>query len=181
LNYHYTGLSSFALRRSETSIGGLAADAGWFALDDAHRTVSFWGGVQAPTGSVADLTGDGAWDLALWAHHALRFAHWQLGSELGLMQPCGDELFAGHAHRTSAFGRMALSRSLGEAWSLRAQLDGQTRRVGDSHLRLTGPSLQLSLGATRRLWRQWRMELGFVEDAAVNTAPDITFFLGIRN
>jgi hypothetical protein len=181
LNYRYTGLSTIDLRRSETSIGGIAADAGRFALDDAHRTVSFWGGVQAPTGSVADLTGDGAWDLALWAHHALRFAHWQLGTELGLMQPCGDELFAGHAHRTSAFGRMALSRTLGEAWSLRLQLDGQTRRVGDSNLRLTGPSLQLTLGAMRRLFGRWHIEMGLAEDAAVNTAPDITFFLGIRN
>jgi hypothetical protein len=181
LHYHYTGLSAIDLNRSETSLGGIAADAGWFAMDDAHRTVSLWVGVQAPTGSVADLTGDGAWDVALWAHHAVRFAHWQLGTELGLTQPCGDELFAGHAHRTSAFGRMALSRTVGEAWTLRAQLDGQTRRVGDSQLRLTGPSLQLMLGATRRLFGQWRIEMGFAEDAAVNTAPDITFFLGIRN
>jgi hypothetical protein len=181
LDYTYSGLSHLVLNRDATSLGDISADLGWFARDDARHTLSFWGGVKAPTGSLADLTSDGAWDGALWAHYAVRLSRWQVGAEVGLAQPFGDELFAGHAHQTSAFGRAALTRSLGDSWSLRAQLDGQTRRVADSGLRLTGPSLQLSVGATRRLWRQWRIEMGFAEDAAVNTAPDITFFLGIRN
>jgi hypothetical protein len=33
----------------------------------------------------------------------------------------------------------------------------------------------------RRLKGRWHLEFGFVEDAAVNTAPDITFFVGVRN
>ncbi len=79
------------------------------------------------------------------------------------------------------FARFAATRALGSsAWSLRAQLDGQTARVEDSNLRFLGPSLQLTVGATRRLGEAWRIEFGFAEDAAVNTAPDITFFLGIR-
>jgi hypothetical protein len=69
---------------------------------------------------------------------------------------------------------------LGSAWSLRAQLDGQTGRVEDSNIRFLGPSLQLSVGALCRVGAHWRLEFGFAEDAAVNTAPDITFFLGIR-
>jgi hypothetical protein len=28
---------------------------------------------------------------------------------------------------------------------------------------------------------RWRIDMGFAEDAAVNTAPDITFFLGIHD
>jgi hypothetical protein len=43
-----------------------------------------------------------------------------------------------------------------------------------------GPSLELTIGAVRRLGERWRLEFGFAEDAAVNTAPDITFFFGIR-
>ena len=181
LDYSYTGLSHLVLNHDATSLGDIAGDLGWFARDDARHTLSFWAGVKAPTGSIADLTSDGAWDGALWAHYALHLSRWQVGAEMGLAQPFGDELFAGHAHQTSAFGRVALTRDLGDSWALRAQLDGQTRRVDDSRLRLTGPSLQLSAGATRRVWRRWRIEMGFAEDAAVNTAPDITFFLGIRN
>jgi hypothetical protein len=79
------------------------------------------------------------------------------------------------------FARFAVTRDLGPVWSLRAQLDGQSGRVAGSDLRFLGPSLQLTLGAVRRLGNRWRIQMGFAEDAAVNTAPDITFFLGIRD
>jgi Protein of unknown function (DUF3187) len=179
--YSYSGQGSIDIRHSQTGIGDFAAELGWFAIDDAHRTVSLWSGLEAPTGSVSKLTSDGAWDGAVWAHGALRLSHWQLAAELGLTQPFGDEIFAGHAHRTSAFARLAATRSLGAAWSVRAQLDAQSGHVEDSDSRLLGPSLQLSLGMVRRLHGRWRLEMGFVEDAAVNTAPDITFFVGVRN
>jgi Protein of unknown function (DUF3187) len=181
LVYSFSGKgSSVDLTQPHTSIGDISGELGFYPIDDAHRTISLWGGLEAPTGSVADLTGDGAWDGALWAHGAWRWPKWQLAAELGLAQPFGDEIFAGAAHRTSLFARFAATRALGSEWSLRAQLDGQTGRVEDSNLRFLGPSLQLTVGATRRFGRSWRIEFGFAEDAAVNTAPDITFFLGIR-
>jgi hypothetical protein len=181
LNYSYAGQGTLNLQHAQTHIGDLAGEVGWYAADDAHRSVSLWGGVEAPTGSVAGLTSDGAWDAALWAHGAWRWTHWQLAGELGVTQPFGDQLFAGSGHRTAGFGRVALTRSLGSAWSLRAQLDGQTGHVEDSDSRFLGRSLQLSLGMVRRLKGRWHLDFGFIEDAAVNTAPDITFFLGIRN
>jgi hypothetical protein len=181
IDYSYTGQGTIDLARSQTSIGDLAADLGWYAFDDAHRTISLWGGLKAPTGSVADLTSDGAWDAALWAHAAWRWSRWQLAGEAGVTQPFGDELFAGAAHRSSVFARGAATREVGSAWSLRVQLDGATRRVEGSDLRFLGPSLQLTVGAARRLYGRWRVEMGFAEDAAVNTAPDITFFLGIHD
>jgi hypothetical protein len=171
---------SVLLDHPQTSVGDLSADAGWYAADDAARTVSFWAGVKAPTGSAARLTGDGAWDAAAWAHWAQRFARWQLAAEAGVLQPFGDEIFAGEAHRSAAFARFAATRSLDEAWSLRAQLDGQSRRV-DGDLRFLGQSLQLTLGATRRLRGRWRLEMGFSEDAAVNTAPDVGFFIAVHD
>ena len=180
LVYSYSGRGSVDLTREQTSLGDISGELGWYPIDDAHRTLSFWGGLQAPTGSVSKLTGDGAWDGAAWAHGALRWPQWQLGAEFGVAQPFGDEIFAGAAHRTSLFARFAATRSLGQAWALRAQLDGQTGRVEDSSLRFLGPSLELTVGAVRRLGAHWRLEFGFAEDAAVNTAPDITFFFGIR-
>jgi hypothetical protein len=178
--YSYAGRGNVDITQSQTGIGDISGELGWYPIDDAHRTVSFWGGLEAPTGSVSKLTGDGAWDGAVWAHGALRWPKWQLAAELGLAQPFGDEIFAGNAHKTSVFARLAATRALGALWSLRAQLDGQSGRVEDSHIRLLGPSLELTIGAVRRLGEHWRLEFGFAEDAAVNTAPDITFFLGIR-
>jgi len=180
LVYSYSGKSNIDLTQPHTSIGDISGEVGFYPIDDAHRTVSLWAGLTAPTGSVADLSGDGAWNGAVWAHGAWRTPGWQLAAEFGVAQPFGDEIFAGAAHRTSLFARFAASRALGPEWSLRAQLDGQTGRVEDSDIRFLGPSLQLTVGAIRRLGRKWRIEFGFAEDVAVNTAPDITFFLGFR-
>jgi hypothetical protein len=180
LVYSYSGRGSVDLTQQQTSVGDISGEFGWYPIDDAHRTLSLWGGLEAPTGSVSKLTGDGAWDGAAWAHGALRWPQWQLAAEVGVAQPFGDEIFAGAAHRTSLFARFAATRALSAAWSLRAQLDGQTARVEDSSLRFLGPSLQLTVGAVRRLGARWRIEFGFAEDAAVNTAPDITFFFGVR-
>jgi hypothetical protein len=178
--YAYSGLANVDITRPQTGIGDISGELGWYAIDDAQRTVSLWGGLKAPTGSVSKLDSDGAWDGAVWAHGALRWPKWQLAAEVGFAQPFGDEIFAGHAHQTSIFARFAATRALGSAWSLRAQLEGQTRRVADSEIRLLGPSLALSVGAVRRLGARWHLEFGFAEDAAVNTGPDITFFFGIR-
>jgi hypothetical protein len=181
LDYFYSGVSNIDLEHSRTSLGDISADVGWYAWDDARRTASLWAGLKAPTGTVAGLTSDGAWDGALWLHGAARGPRWQFAAELGVAQPFGDELFAGTAHRDSVFARFAATRAVGAAWSLRAQLDGQTGHVAGSELRFLGPSLQLTLGAARRLSGRWHLEMGFAEDIAVNTAPDITFFVGIRD
>ncbi len=181
LVYFYSGNTRIDMEESRTGIGDISAEAGWYAADSTTCTVSLWGGLKAPTGSKLKLTGDGAWDAALWAHAARRWPAWRLALELGLVQPTGDEIFAGSAHLTSAFMRVAATRDLGAVWSLRAQLDGQTRRVAGTELRFLGPSAQFTVGVARQLARGWRLQLGFAEDAAVNTAPDITFFLGIHD
>jgi hypothetical protein len=181
IDYFYKGNTSIHLNHPQTSLGDIAADLGWYAMNDARRTLSLWAGLKAPTGTVSELTSNGAWDGAMWLHAAARGPTWQLAAELGVAQPFGDEIFAGYAHRSSAFARLAATRAVAAAWSLRAQLDAQTGHVAGSNLRFLGPSLQLTLGAAHRLRGRWHVEMGFAEDVAVNTAPDITFFLGIRD
>ncbi len=179
LRYAYSGQGHIALNHSQTSVGGVTAEVGWYADDDA-RTVSIWCGLQAPTGQVSNLTGDGAWDAALWAHWAARRASWQFAAEIGVARPFRDELFGGRAQRASLFGRSSLTRTLNARWSIRAQLEAQTRRVTDSELRFLGPSVVLNAGLVYRLANHWRIEMGLSEDAAVNTAPDIGFFIGLQ-
>jgi hypothetical protein len=180
IDYYYSGASTL-VNRSANGIGDAAADVGWYPLDDAARTLSFWAGLKAPTGSRASFASDGAWDGAVWTNFALGLGRWRLAAELGVLQPFGDELFGGAAHRTAGFARLAASRAMGNRWTLRAQIDAESSRVADTQLRFIGRSLQLSLGADARLYRRWRLQMGFSEDAAVNTAPDVTFFLGIHD
>jgi hypothetical protein len=180
IEYYYSGASAY-LDRSANGIGDAAADVGWYPVEDAARTLSLWAGLKAPTGSRASFASDGAWDGAAWANAAWGFGRWRVAAELGVLQPFGDELFEGRAHRTAGFARLAASRSLGTRWTLRAQIDAQSSRVADTELRFIGRSLQLSVGADARVYRRWRLQMGVSEDAAVNTAPDITFFLGIHD
>lgn len=180
LAYSYSGLAAVNVGRSHTSLGDAAAELGWFLRDDATQSLSFWAGFEAPTGKASDATGNGAWDASLWVHAALRGARWRLGGEAGLLRPFGDDLFAAAARRTAVFGRTAVSWTPSPAWSLRLQLEAQSARLNDTQIRFLGPSVVLSAGAQVRLGRQWSAQLGFSEDAAADTAPDVTFFLGLR-
>ena len=151
VRYFYAGKTLLDVNGSHSSVGDVSIDTGWYWFDDTAHTVSFWGGLEAPTGSVSRLSSDGAWDAAAWAHFAQRWSHWQLAGEFGVAQPLGDDTYGGAAHRISTFARGAVTRDLTAAWSVRAQLDGQTGRVRGSELRFLGPSLQLTLGAVRRV------------------------------
>jgi len=186
LSYAYSGNPSFPdnsllLNRPQTSIGDLAAELGWFAHDDASHTLSLWGGIEAPTGQAANLTGNGAWDASIWAHAAKRYSRWHFAAELGAVQAFGDQLFGGAARRPSVFARGAATWIAGPTWSWRLQLEAQSARVKDTQLRFLGPAIVLSAGADVRLSGRWRLQCGFTEDAAVNTAPDVTFFIGVRH
>ena len=81
--YSYSGRGVIDLTEPQTSLGDISGELGWYPIDDAHRTLSVWGGLAAPTGSVAKLTGDGAWDGAVWAHGALRWPTMAAGGGAG--------------------------------------------------------------------------------------------------
>ena len=181
LDYFYSGLSAVNVNRSQTGLGDASAELGWYALEDASRVLSVWGGLEAPTGKASTLTGDGAWDAGLWIHASLNGKRWQLGGEAGVLRPFGDDVFAGAARRASMFGRAAVSWRARPDWSLRLQLEAQSARLKNTELRFLGPSLLMSAGVEYRLNRRWTAHLGFSEDAAVNTAPDVTFFFGLRS
>ena len=185
LSYSYAGNAAapanlVSLHRSHTDIGDVAGELGWYAVDDDSHCVSLWGGVEAPTGKASQLTGDGAWDASLWLHGVTRYRRFRFGGEAGVVQAFGDAVFGGAARRASVFGRGAVTWVAGSHWSWRAQLEAQSARIKDTRLRFLGPSVVLSAGAEVKLSDRWQLQAGFSEDVAVNTAPDVAFFLGLR-
>ncbi|MFO1465098.1 MAG: DUF3187 family protein [Steroidobacteraceae bacterium] len=178
--YRYQGRQQVSLTRSHEGLGDVAAEAGWYWRQDARSSVALWAGLEAPTGSARAFTGNGAWDAALWLHADWRAGRWRLGAEVGLLRPFGDELFGGQARRLSAFGRTAVAWAVSSRWQLQAQLEAQSARLHDTGIRFLGPAAIGSLGLSHRLARRWVVQLGFSEDIAVNTAPDVTFLLSLR-
>ena len=89
LDYAYldrSGTPGPRLAQSHSGIGDAAAELGWYAIDTPAHTLSVWAGVEAPTGSAGQLSGDGAWDAALWLQTGWRGRRWDLGGEAGLLR-----------------------------------------------------------------------------------------------
>lgn len=64
---------------------------------------------------------------------------------------------------------------LTERWSLLAQIDSHAA-IADGEIDAVGSmAAMLSLGARYRFTPQWTVDLSFIEDIAVETAPDVTF------
>jgi hypothetical protein len=179
LRYSYSrgGASIISRTQPATGLGDIDFEAAWIPALNGAMQVSIWAGVEAPTGSASKQTGNGAWDAALWVNAAWVHSRWHLAGEAGYARPFGDDLFAGAAERGTVFGRFAATWTANQRWALRAQLDGHGGRVANTELRFLGPSLIASLGATITTSHGHLVEIGFAEDAAANTAPDVSFFV----
>ena len=64
--------------------------------------------------------------------------------------------------------------------SFKLQLDGHTAFYKSDLDQLGSHSLQLTMGGTAKLSRDWLLDIGVVEDIAVSTAPDVVFHIGLR-
>jgi Protein of unknown function (DUF3187) len=183
LRYFYSrgGAPIMSRVQPATGLGDIDLEAGWAPAMNGTWQLSIWTGLEAPTGSASKQTGNGAWDAALWVNAAWSHARWHLAAEIGVARPFGDDLFAGDATRGTAFQRIAATWSANERWSLRAQLDAHSSRVAHTELRFLERSLAAALGAALTTKHGHVVEFGFAEDAAVNTAPDVSFFVSWRD
>jgi Protein of unknown function (DUF3187) len=181
-NYAYVraGGAAIHLDHGASGLADIDLELGSKPLVAGAWDWTLWGGLEAPTGNEQALMGNGAWDGAIWFAGGRRGESWAFALNAGLLRPFGDRLFAGDAERLSYFGRAAATRRLTDRWSVRAQLEGGGSRLDRSQLRFLGPSLQFALGLLRQGPRGSTVEFGFVEDAAADTAPDVSFFLSWR-
>lgn len=139
--------------------------------------------LEAPTGNPDHLLGSGGWDTAVWLAGsgrepaALGPARWHLAA--GALYMSDSEILPERHRRWAAFGRAAGGWAPLSRLTLRAQIDGHTGLYRSPLTQLGEPALELRIGGTIRLWRGYRLDLGVSEDIAVETAPDITFHVGI--
>ncbi|MFV8818073.1 DUF3187 family protein [Haliea sp. E17] len=99
----------------------------------------------------------------------------------------GGYLYAGNSamieriqQRDLWFAGLGLEWRLAPAWALLGQLDSHAA-VADSEIPALGDdSVMLSGGVRWRPAPDWALEFSVVEDIRVETAPDVTFQLGLR-
>ncbi len=183
LDYRYRGEGEFALLDDASGIGdtSLALSYRFYSDDGASAAAAF--GYKFATGDEDEFLGSGADDA--WV--ALRFSGDHLSDlplrwhgQLGYLRAGSSDLIGPAQERNLWFAGLALDWILGERWSLLGQVDVHAAPMSSDITSLGEEAILLTLGARWRFARQWSLDLNFVEDAEVETAPDVTFQASLR-
>lgn len=137
--------------------------------------------LKLPTGSSQQLTGSGATAFATSLHASRNLGDsltWHVSG--GLLISGNGDVLRGQRENLLGIGSTTLAWRVSGNWVLKAQLDGHTAAYHDTGSPLDRGSLQLSLAAAFSMSRDWSLEVGFSEDVAVETAPDIVFHGGVQ-
>lgn len=168
--------TGFRLDNAGGGIGDLQLSAGRRLGENvALRTT-----VKLPTGDSDRLTGSGASALATSLHVGGRLGSaltWQASG--GLLITGNGDVLPEQRENLLGFGSGTLAWQVAGDWVLKAQLDGHTAAYKDTGEPLDRASLQLSIAVEFKMLPEWALEVGFSEDIAVETAPDIVFLAGI--
>ena len=175
IEYIVDGVTEYSQTDSSDGIGDIALQIGYFQAETGYFV-----GIELPTGSESDYSGNEAIDTALWM-----ISERKINPEittyglLGISFPGDGGALEGLIEDQIWVVQLGLDYQWLEGITGLAQLDYHSQSVRDSNLRAFGPSLQLQLGLSfENLIDNHRLDLFFSEDIQVESAPDISF--GVR-
>lgn len=148
--------------------------------DDGRGVVSVGGTARLPTAD--DLVGARRMDVALVALARRSWTSWHLHAAAGAGTVRASRDAADLLRPFGVFADVALERRLGRRASGVAQLSAETPRFrGFDDPTLDGWPVNLAVGVTGRVRRDWFMEVSLKEDVLPDTpAADFTVGVGIR-
>lgn len=152
---------------------------------DAARVLTLRTNLKLPTGEGDKLTGSGSTDIAVRLtasdEATLARANLALSASAGLLLLSKGDVLEDQQRHVVGFGSIGLS-WLPVAWfAPKLQLDWHSPFYDDSHVpQLESWSAQFTIGGTFALPQEFILDIGVVEDAVVETAPDVVFHFGIR-
>ena len=175
IEYIVDGETLYSQSDSSDGIGDIALQTGYFPT----ATTGYFAGLELPTGSESDFSGNEAVDIALWMT-----SEWKIDSEIttyglfGISFPGDGGALEGLVEDKIWVAQLGLEYRFHDAIKGLAQLDYHSQSVTDSDLKAFGNSLQLQLGLSfENLFENHRLDLFFSEDIQVESAPDISFGL----
>jgi hypothetical protein len=173
IEYIVDGETRYSQKDGSDGIGDIALQAGYFPT----AQTGYFAGLELPTGSESDFSGNEAVDIALWMTK-----EWEIDSEvatyglLGISFPGDGGALEGLVEDYIWVAQLGLEYRFHDAIKGLAQLDFHSQWVNSSDLKAFGNSLQLQLGLSfENLIQNHRLDLFFSEDIQVESAPDITF------
>lgn len=183
LEFRYVerGTTIVAFERRRRGLGDVRVAGRYAFAPGAAGQWSASARVKLATGDVERLTGSGGYDLAAGLHWHSRAldSRWYLAASAGGYRLGRTTLTDGAGDRFGLNGSLAAKLQLSSKLSLDAALvvhDG----VFDSTLaKLDHPAALLITGGTLAFGDDWLLRLDVTEDIRVESAPDVTFRIGL--
>jgi hypothetical protein len=181
LAYAVEGVDEFRLDRDASGFGDVPLAIGYQLRASDAGALSGWLSVKLPTGSVDDLTGSGAVDVALSLAAARQLG--ERGQAFGQVNLAwlgeGDLLPA----LQEDFAWSATGGASWNAWrglDLTAQFDANSAVLDSGLDDFDGGALVLTFGGTWRTSGGWRFDFGLSEDIQTDASPDVVFNFAAR-
>ena len=184
LDYRYLGPEAAFLLEDDTSgLGDISLSLTRAFYRSEGATASLALGYKFATGDEDDFLGSGADDAFL----ALRFSGDHLSGlplqwhgQLGYLRAGSSDILGHLQERDLWFAGLSMDWVISDRWSLIAQVDAHSAPAQSRIKALGEDAIMLSLGARWRFAEGWSVDFNFVEDAQVETAPDVTFQASLR-
>ena len=173
IEYLRDGIEQFSQDSDTSGLGDVSIAIGY----ESQNQTRYFIGVELPTGSESDFSGNEAIDFGIWVSREKRIDEdMSLYGLLGISFPADDGTLEGLIVDEIWVAQLGLEYRFNENLVGTAQLDLHSATIDDSDLDAFGESLQIQLGlGFLQLFENHRLDLFFSEDILVGTAPDITF------
>ena len=181
LAYAVEGVTRFQLDRDASGLADVPLALGYQLRASNSGALAGWLSVKLPTGSVEELTGSGALDVALSLASTRVFGErGQAFAQLNLAWLGDGDLLPTlqEDYAWSALG--GASWTMWRGLDLTAQLDANSGVLDSGLDDFDGGALVLSLGGTWRTPGGWRFDFGLSEDIQTDASPDVVFNLAAR-
>ena len=176
IEYIRDGEVEYSQDKSSSGLADISLALG-YQLTEGTR---YFVGIELPTGSESDYSGNEAIDFATWlTHETLINAELSLYGLLGVSFPGDDGNLQGLLVDEIWVAQLGTQYLFNDGLAGTVQLDWHSEVIDGSDLTAFGDSLQIQLGlGFLKLFDNHRLDLFFSEDIKVESAPDIS--LGIR-
>ena len=180
ISYTRNGETFFSQTSATNDVGDIAVSLSYSLANSDKNLSAISFALDLPTGSENNISGNEAFDFALWLSQAYKASKLtNLYGLFGVSLPGQGGQLERLQASTVWVGQAGIEHQLYPDWSAILQVDAHTAFIEGSQLRALGNSFQVQIGLrVKRITEDYDIDLFFSEDILVGSAPDITF--GIR-
>jgi hypothetical protein len=174
--YTRNGQTFFSQTQATNDIGDIAVSLSYSLANSDKNLSAISFAVDLPTGSEKNISGNEAFDIALWLSQAYRPSKLtNLYGLFGVSLPGQGGSLEQLQESVVWVGQIGLEQQLYPDWSAIVQLDTHTAFIEGSQLRALGHSFQVQIGLrVKQITQDHDIDFFFSEDILVGSAPDIT-------